>query len=41
MEAHFSAAIVRLSVVKYGRCEPSNMEIASGALRNGDIGLTL
>ena len=26
-------------VVKYGRCEPQNMEIAFEALRNGDIGL--
>jgi hypothetical protein len=26
-------------VVKYGRCEPDNMEIALEALLNGDIGL--
>jgi hypothetical protein len=26
-------------VVKYGRCEHENMEIALEALRNGDIGL--
>jgi hypothetical protein len=26
-------------VVKYGRCEPENMEIALEALRNSDVGL--
>jgi len=26
-------------VVKYGKCEPSNVEMAVEALRNGDIGL--
>jgi hypothetical protein len=28
-----------LKVVKCGRCEPVNMEIALEALRNGDVGL--
>ena len=27
-------------VVKYGRCEPENIEIALEALKNGDIGLS-
>jgi len=26
-------------IVKYGRCEPSDMEITLEAIRNGDIGL--
>jgi hypothetical protein len=28
-----------LKVVKYGKCEPYNIEIALEALINGDIGL--
>jgi len=35
----FSCDFKLPETLKYGRCEPSNMVTALGALTNGDIGL--